>query len=109
VLVNLRRDQWREAAVQNRHDEPHDQSRGEVDHGPAVIARATILRALDTLPPRRRAAIVMHELEGLSVSTIASQLGISAITVRWHLSVGRRDLTRFLTRSHDGDSHEDRR
>ena len=33
-------------------------------------------------------------------STIASQLGISAITVRWHLSVGRRDLTRLLTSGH---------
>lgn len=109
VLINLRRDQWRKAAVQKRHDErtpsPRAQCHAESDHGSAVIARATVWRALDMLPPRRRAVVVMRELEGLAISTIASQLGISAITVRWHLSVGRRDLTRVLTSRH-GDAHE---
>jgi RNA polymerase sigma-70 factor (ECF subfamily) len=109
VLINLRRDQWRKAAVQKRHAErtpgPSAQCRAEADHGSAVIARATVGRALDMLPPRRRAVVVMHELEGLAISTIASQLGISAITVRWHLSVGRRDLIRVLTSRH-GDAHE---
>jgi len=100
VLINLRRDQWRKAAVQKRHDEPRPQLHAEPDHGPAVIARATIWRALDMLPPRRRAVVIMHELEGLAISTIASHLGISAITVRWHLSGGRRDLARVLTSRH---------
>jgi RNA polymerase sigma factor (sigma-70 family) len=103
VLINLRRDQWRKAAVQKRHDDPRDDIQAERDHGAAVIARATIWRALDMLPPRRRAVIVMHELEGLAIPAIASQLGISAITVRWHLSAGRRDLTRRLTSQH-GDA-----
>lgn len=101
VLINLRRDQWRRAAVQKHHDEPALQS--EPDHGSAVIARATVWRALDRLPPRRRAVVVMHELEGLAVSTIASQLGITAITVRWHLRAGRRDLARLLGSRH-GDT-----
>jgi RNA polymerase sigma factor (sigma-70 family) len=105
VLVNLRRDQWRKAAVQKRHDEPRRDA--EPDHGPAVIAKTTIWRALDRLPPRRRAVVVMHELEGLAISAIASQLGISAITVRWHLSAGRRDLARVLTARH-GDTNEER-
>jgi RNA polymerase sigma-70 factor (ECF subfamily) len=97
VLVNVRRDQWRKAAVQKKHADPRPQLQTEPDHGPAVVARATIWRALDMLPPRRRAVIVMHELEGLATSSIASQLGISAITVRWHLAAARRDLTRILT------------
>ena len=97
VLVNLRRDQWRRAAVQKRHDESGFQVRAEPDHGAAVIARTTIWRALDRLPPRRRAVVVMRELEGMPVSTIASQLGISTITVRWHLAAGRRELARVLT------------
>jgi len=50
---------------------------------------------------------VMHELEGLTASSIASLLGISAITVRWHLSAGRRDLARTL-RPQMGETHEDR-
>jgi RNA polymerase sigma-70 factor (ECF subfamily) len=104
VLVNLRRDQWRKATVRNRHDEPRPQFDVQPDHGSAVIARATIWRALGVLPPRRRAVIVMHELDGLAVSVIASQLGISAITVRWHLSAGRRQLTRFLTSPHGAGS-----
>jgi RNA polymerase sigma-70 factor (ECF subfamily) len=106
VLVNLRRDQWRRAAVQKRHDASRPEVQSAPDHGPAVIAKTTVLRALDILPPRRRAVLVMHELDGLAVSTIASQLGISAITVRWHLTTGRRDLARVLTTRH-GEAHED--
>jgi RNA polymerase sigma-70 factor (ECF subfamily) len=108
VLINLRRDQWRKAAVQKRHDDPRPYERVEPDHEAAVIARDVVWRALDVLPPRRRAVVVMHELEGLAVSTIASQLGISTITVRWHLSAGRRDLARILTSRH-GDAYDDHR
>ena len=97
VLVNVRRDQWRKSAIRRRHD-------AEVGHGSSVdygqeaalVARATVWRMLDVLKPRRRAVIVMHELEGLTVPAIASLLGISAITVRWHLSRARRDLARAL-------------
>jgi DNA-directed RNA polymerase specialized sigma24 family protein len=39
----------------------------------------------------------MRELEGMPISAVASQLGISTITVRWHLAAGRRDLARVLT------------
>jgi RNA polymerase sigma-70 factor (ECF subfamily) len=70
-----------------------------------LIARATVWRALDTLTPRRRAVVVMHELEGLPIPAIASLLGINAITVRWHLSMGRRDLARALT-PQMGDTNE---
>jgi RNA polymerase sigma-70 factor (ECF subfamily) len=97
VLVNIRRDQWRKTAVRRRHDRAADPVAPR-DHGheAAMIARSTIWRALDRLTPRRRAVVVMHELEGLSVTAIASLLGVTAITVRWHLSMGRRDLTRAL-------------
>ena len=59
------------------------------------------------LPPRCRAIIVMYELEGLAIPAIAALLGISAITVRWHLSVGRRDLARAL-KAYMGDANENR-
>jgi len=97
VLINLRRDQWRKARVRERHDRAVGRASG-VDDGQeaALIARATVWRALDRLKPRRRAALVMYELEGLPIPTIASLLGISAVTVRWHLSMGRRDLARVL-------------
>ena len=98
VLVNLQRDQWRKAAVRTRHDRDASRSRAvDRDQEAALMARATVWRALDALTPRRRAIVVMHELEGLTFPAIASLLGISAVTVRWHLSRGRRELARALT------------
>ena len=98
VLINLRRDQWRRAAVRKRSaailapveitTDPHLES--------ALIAKRTVWGALDVLQPRRRAIVVMSEIEGMSPSAIGSVLGVSAITVRWHLSMGRRDLKRIL-------------
>lgn len=97
VLINIRRDQWRRAAVRKRYDMDAVHSRRlHKDEEGALIAREAVWRALDLLSPRRRAVVVMHELEGLAISAIAALLGISAITVRWHLSVGRRDLARAL-------------
>ena len=99
VLVNVRRDQWRKEAVRKRHDLElsHVPSRHD-DPERAFLIRTIVWQALDYLSPRRRAMVVMHELEGLSVASIASLLGISAITVRWHLSRGRRDLAQQLRR-----------
>lgn len=97
VLINIRRDQWRKTAVRKRHDTEISRSTCVGNDQEAVlITRATVWRALDTLTPRRRAIVVMHELEGLGVPAIASLLGITAITVRWHLSRGRRDLASVL-------------
>ena len=108
VLINIRRDQWRKTAVRKRHDRDL-RPPANVRHEPeaALVARATVWRALDALTPRRRAVVVMHELEGLTVSAIASLLGVSAITVRWHLSMGRRDLIRTLA-PQMGDANENR-
>jgi RNA polymerase sigma-70 factor, ECF subfamily len=108
VLINIRRDQWRKTAVRKRHDRERSHL-VNVHHGEeaALIARATVWRALDSLTPRRRAVVVMHELEGMTGSAIASLLGVSAITVRWHLSMGRRDLIRALA-PQMGDTSENR-
>ena len=99
VLINIRRDQWRKASVRGRHDRTafgDDRSASGRDPEAALIAKTAIWQALDLLPPRRRGIVVMYELEGLAIPAIAALLGISAITVRWHLSVGRRDLTGAL-------------
>ena len=101
VLVNIRRDQWRQAAVRDRFNRITKPGGSEIagarrDPEAAVIARTSIWKALDLLQPRRRAVLIMHELEGLEISSIASQLGVSSITVRWHLSRGRRELARVI-------------
>lgn len=100
VLINTRRDEWRKRSSRNCHDVQAFPAGSAATDSPSfeasVIARDTVWQALDVLPPRRRAIIVMHELEGLAVPAIASLLGVTAITVRWHLSVGKRDLIRAL-------------
>ena len=97
VLINIQRDRWRRAAVRKRYgDDRRPSSVVETHPEAAFVAHAAVWSALDGLPPRRRAVLVMHELEGLTVNDIASVLGITAITVRWHLSRGRRDLACIL-------------
>ena len=109
VLINIRRDQWRKTSVRDRHDKAafagSYSASGSGNPEAALMARTVIWQALDVLPPRRRAIVVMYELEGMAIPAIASLLGISAITVRWHLSMGRRDLTRIL-KPYKGDTHE---
>jgi RNA polymerase sigma-70 factor, ECF subfamily len=109
VLINIRRDQWRKISVRARHQNasfPSGRSEsGSRDPEAELIARTAVWQALDLLSPRRRAIVVMHELEGLPVPRIAFLLGISAITVRWHLSMGRRDLASAFKAS-EGVTHE---
>jgi RNA polymerase sigma-70 factor (ECF subfamily) len=97
VTINLRRDQWRKAEVRARHVRPL----GRSDATPAtqedeVVARATLWRGLDVLPPRRRAILVLSALDGMDVAGIARVLGLTRITVRWHLSKARRELAAAL-------------
>jgi RNA polymerase sigma factor (sigma-70 family) len=109
VLINIRRDQWRKASVREHHDKTKlvGSQLANGDRGPeaVLIAKSTVWQALNALPPRRRAIVVMHELEGLVIPAIAALLGISAITVRWHLSLGRRDLAREL-KAYMGETNE---
>jgi RNA polymerase sigma-70 factor (ECF subfamily) len=103
VLINISRDQWRKTSVRRRHESVLIGPRAvSADQEAGLMARAVVWRALDTLTPRRRAVVVMHELEGQSAREIASLLGLAAVTVRWHLAMGRRDLARMLT-PHVGD------
>jgi RNA polymerase sigma-70 factor, ECF subfamily len=98
VLVNIRRDQWRKRRVRTQSaalvtaGAPTAVPSGES----ALIAKRTVWDALDALAPRRRAIVVMHELEGMTVQAVAQVVGVSAMTVRWHLSMARRDLRRLL-------------
>jgi RNA polymerase sigma-70 factor (ECF subfamily) len=107
ILINLCRDQWRRRAARRRLDAHHQTgtwAAASPDIESALIARTAVWRALETLPPRQRAAIVLYELEGVGIPGIAQLLGVSQVTVRWHLSRGRRELARIII-SHE-TSHE---
>jgi RNA polymerase sigma-70 factor (ECF subfamily) len=53
-------------------------------------------RALDLLPPKERAAIVLRDIEGLTTSEVAETLGSSETTVRSQISSARVKLKRIL-------------
>lgn len=97
VVVNLCRDRYRRLAVRRRpeivlnltHNEP-----GSPES--QAVARASVQTALSALEPRRRAVIVLRELEGLPVARVAELLGMNPGTVRWHHSTGRKELTGLL-------------
>ena len=104
VLVNVRRDQWRKAAVRNRPAPLLHAGIAATPSSPesALIAKRAVWAALDTLSPRRRAIVVLAELDGMTVEAIAALLGLAGMTVRWHLSLARRELRSALA-SHAGE------
>ena len=106
VLINIRRDEWRRAAVRQRSAGAlRTVEAGGANIESALIAKQAVWSALDTLHPRRRAIVILCELEGKSPAAIAALLGISGVTVRWHLSMARRELKRaletYLEKPHD--------
>jgi RNA polymerase sigma factor (sigma-70 family) len=97
TLVNLCRDRYRRLAVRSRARQELAEGMQDRAHPEnAHVARATVQAALARLSPRRRAAIVLHELEGRPVREVARLLGITEVTVRWHLLTARRELARNL-------------
>ena len=101
VLINICRDKWRMRASHARLD-PHGdggQPLRPPDPEAAFIARSLVGKALDALAPRRRAVLIMYELEGADIPAIARLLGVTPVTVRWHLSLGRREMARIIGRN----------
>jgi RNA polymerase sigma-70 factor, ECF subfamily len=64
---------------------PHQEVEG-------VEIRERFDRALAELPPRQRLIVWSFEVDGLDTGEIAESLGVSQVTVRWHLHQGRRAL-----------------
>jgi RNA polymerase sigma-70 factor, ECF subfamily len=60
-----------------------------------------VMRALDTLPERQRAAVILHDVEGYSVSEVGHLIGIATPTVRVHLHRGRKKLQALLGSEED--------
>ena len=97
VLINICRDRWRQSAVRTRARLNGSVQRPEaVNPEPHLIAKSLVRHALDALPPRRRAILILYELEGATIPAIAKLVGVTAVTVRWHLSIGRREMARAL-------------
>lgn len=107
ILVNLCRDRARRLGVRRRLTPRPFAVPAAADPESAAVARATVQSALSRLSPRRRAVIVLHELDGLPVRRVARLLGLSQVTVRWHLSAGRKALAAMLLPAEKGAGAED--
>jgi len=94
AMVNLARDRSRRQAVRVRAASSARVETSDPEIG--YVAKIAVQDALERLAPRRRAVVVLHELEGESVARIAVLLGIASVTVRWHLSKARRELAQLL-------------
>jgi RNA polymerase sigma-70 factor, ECF subfamily len=107
TLINLCRDRHRRVSVRSRAHASLAAAEGDRDQlESAVVARATVQAALGRLSPRRRAVVVLHEIEGVTVREVARLLGVAEVTVRWHLLSARRELAALLLH---GQTKEDRR
>jgi RNA polymerase sigma-70 factor (ECF subfamily) len=83
ALTHLRRRSARRA-VPLTEDEP-----GASDPGRAVAERDAVRRVLAILTPKQRAALVLHEVYGLSCEEVGQALGLSRDAVKMALSRGR--------------------
>jgi len=65
----------------------------------AKRTHALVLSALDQIPLPRRAALVMHDVDGVSVRQVASALRIPRFTVYSRLRKARVELERIVRRT----------
>lgn len=96
IVVNLCRDRRRRRKVRDGARAELPSSAAAPSAEAASVARLSVAAALSDLPARRRAVVVLAELEGRTSAEIAELLGISRVTVRWHLAAGRKELARKL-------------
>jgi len=61
-------------------------------------AREALMAALEQLPPKQRAAVVLREIEGLSTAEVAEILGSAEVTVRSQISAALARLRGILNR-----------
>ncbi len=55
-----------------------------------------ILKSIDRLPAATRSVFILYAIEGYKHHEIATELGISTGTSKWHLSEARKKLKNFL-------------
>ncbi len=77
-------------------DEREDPRPGPEESAHGRDLRMALGRALEALGERERTIFVLREIEQLSSREVARALGITAITVRRHLSRARRRLRELL-------------
>ena len=85
-------------AKRRRAEESYDDALHARAAAPARDSAARVRAALETLPQRYQAVLLLHHLEGLAVEEIAASLGARVGTIKSRLARGREELGRRLGR-----------
>ena len=75
-----------------------DQGRAAEDHLVSASARKLVLETLSALPPKQRAVLVMHELDGQTMKDVARSLKLPLFTAYSRLRVARQRFAKELRR-----------
>ena len=94
ILYTVNVDRWRRTGPEVLTDTPPERASSGEDAWATSLA---IRNALQQLPPRVRAVVVLRYVEDLDVATTAQTLGISDGTVKSQTSDGIRRLRELLT------------
>lgn len=117
ILVNGCLDRVKSRARRNRwivpagDGDPTSGPRDEIERRPALDPspeaallreerRAELLAAVDRLPERQRAVVVLSQFEGHATRDVAAMLDLTEATVRVHLFRAIRSLRRLLDAEH---------
>jgi RNA polymerase sigma-70 factor (ECF subfamily) len=95
----------RELETERRRRGPPEQDVAEMDATPVDLEE--LVRALRTLSPNQRAAIVLRFEGELSTAEIADRMGLSQATVRVHIHRGRKKLRALLGADETSDEVTD--
>ena len=99
-IDGLRRETlWRRVRVAQAVPDQQPDAAAEISEADSVQ------RALATLAPQVRAAVVLHYLDDLSVADVAQQMRVAVGTVKRYLADGRAQLAPLLG-DEDGDASE---
>ncbi|CAO5178298.1 RNA polymerase sigma-E factor [Frankia sp. AiPs1] len=99
VMVNAASSRWRARQFREEPLEAAGDPPG-VDAGPDLALRDQVLRALQELPARQRAVVVLRYYDDLPEAAVAEILGCSVGSVKTHAS---RALARLRASRHLGD------
>jgi RNA polymerase sigma-70 factor, ECF subfamily len=97
VLMHRRAAKSRPQLVQPQPEETQPDSRLSPDEDAARLERMRAFRrVIDRLAEKKRTVFLLHELEGLAPTEIATIVGAPVLTVRTRLFYARRELAEML-------------
>ncbi len=103
VAYQEMRGRYREQARREDGDALDDMACETLDAEGAVLRAESIrllYEGLETIDPRRRIAVILHDLEGRPLREVAELLGRPLQTVASQVKVGRAELARWFQAAH---------